>query len=60
MSGPRLPLRHFRRLFDALRRRYGFDDCEVTVEMDPGTFTEETVEELVPWHLTRTGQNLYI
>lgn len=45
-----LPLRHFRRLFDALRRRYGFEsDCEVTVEMDPGTFTEETVEELVPW-----------
>ncbi|CAK9034075.1 Heme chaperone HemW (Oxygen-independent coproporphyrinogen-III oxidase-like protein sll1917), partial [Durusdinium trenchii] len=51
-----LPLEDFRRLFEALAQRFGFaPQCEITVEMDPGTFSGEKAAALAELGVTRAS-----
>ena len=51
-----LPASQLEELLTLLRSRFGFDsDCEITIEMDPGTFTEEKARELVSCGMVRAS-----
>ncbi|CAL1155134.1 unnamed protein product [Cladocopium goreaui] len=51
-----LPIDDFRRIFRSVRELFGLAiDCEVTVEMDPGSFSKETAEALVGLGMVRAS-----